>query len=95
VGNLAPPPKFSWYHNQQVAVRIDDAWSDETERGYFQQGIEKWNQTYNCSGVDFYDFRSIHFTSYSVTQAPPDFTVWWQRTSPGRWAWDVFLVGNP
>ena len=81
VPHLAPPPKFSWYKNQQVAVRIDDAWSPE-ERGYFQQGIEKWNQAYNCSGVFFHDYSSIHFTSYSVTQAPPNFTVWWQRTSP-------------
>ena len=81
VPHLAPPPKFSWYKNQQVAVRIDDAWSPE-ERGYFQQGIEKWNQAYNCSGVLFHDFSAVHFTSYSVTQAPPDFTIWWQRTSP-------------
>ena len=29
VPHLAPPPKFSWYKNQQVAVRIDDAWSPE------------------------------------------------------------------
>ena len=81
VGNLAGPPKFSWYTNQQVAVRIDDAW-DSVDRGYFQEGIEKWNQADNCSGVSFNDFRPIHFASYDVTQAPPDFTVWWQRTSP-------------
>ena len=81
VPHIAPPPKLSWYKNQQVAVRIDDAWSPE-ERGYFQQGIEKWNQAYNCSGVLFHDFSPIHFNNYSVTQAPPNFTVWWQRTSP-------------
>lgn len=75
------PPKFSWYKNQQVAVRIDDAWSPE-ERGYFQQGIEEWNQALNCSGVNFHNFSSIHFASYSLSDAPPDFTVWWQRTSP-------------
>ena len=46
VGNLAGPPKFSWYTNQQVAVRIDDAW-DPVDRGYFQEGIEKWNQADN------------------------------------------------
>lgn len=56
VPNLAPPPKFSWYKNQQVAVRIDDAWSPE-ERGYFQQGIEKWNQALNCSGFSFMIIR--------------------------------------
>lgn len=81
VPNLAPPPKFSWYKNQQVAVRIDDAWSPE-ERGYFQQGIEKWNQALNCSGVLFHDYSPIHFTNYSFSQAPPDFTVWWAKTSP-------------
>jgi hypothetical protein len=74
VPHLAPPPKFSWYKNQQVAVKIDDAWSPE-ERAYFQQGIEKWNQAYNCSGVLFHDYASIHFTTYSLT-------VWWQRTPP-------------
>jgi hypothetical protein len=81
VPHLAPPPKFSWYKNQQVAVKIDDAWSPE-ERAYFQQGIEEWNQAYNCSGVLFHDYSSIHFTSYSLTDSPPDFMVWWQRTSP-------------
>jgi len=81
VPHLAPPPKFSWYKNQQVAVRIDDAWSPQ-ERGYFQQGIEKWNQALNCSGVVFHDFSSIDFASYSLSDGPPDFTVWWQRTSP-------------
>ena len=81
VGFWNPPPKYSWYKNQQVAVRIDDAW-DSTERGYFQEGIEKWNQANNCSGVSFYDFSAIHFTSYDLTQAPPDFTVWWERTGP-------------
>jgi hypothetical protein len=73
------PPKDSWHQNEQVAVRIDDAW-DPTERGYFQQGIEEWNQALNCSGVNLHDFRSIHFTDYG--QAPPDYTLWWQRRSP-------------
>lgn len=78
---LAAPPKVSWYKNEQVTVRLDDTWS-APERGYFQQGIEKWNQANNCSGVLFHDFSPIHFTSYSPTQSPPDYTVWWQRTSP-------------
>ena len=81
VGNLAPPPKSSWYANQQVAVRIDDAWTD-VERAYFQEGIEKWNQANNCSGVLFHDFRPLHFTNYDLTVAPPHFTVWWVRTGP-------------
>jgi hypothetical protein len=62
-------------------VKIDDRWSPD-ERVYFQQGIEKWNQANNCSGVFFHDYSPIHFTSYSATAAPPDFTVWWQQTSP-------------
>lgn len=62
VPHLGSPPKLSWYKNQQVAVRIDDAWTPD-ERGYFQEGIEKWNQAYNCSGVLFHDFSPIHFTS--------------------------------
>ena len=91
IPHLAPPPKFSWYKNQQVAVRIDDAWSPE-ERGYFQQGIEKWNQALNCSGVNFHDFSSIHFASYSLTDAPPDFTVWWQKHLHS--ASDIFLLSQ-
>ena len=43
VGCWFPPPQYSWYQNQQVAVRIDDAW-DPVERGYLQEGIEKWSQ---------------------------------------------------
>lgn len=81
VPHIAPPPKFSWHKNQQVAVRIDDAWTAE-ERAYFQQGIEEWNQALNCSGVLFHDFSTIHFASYNLNDSPPDFTVWWQRTSP-------------
>lgn len=73
------PPKNSWRQFEQVAVRIDDAWN-ETDRGYIQQGIEKWNQANNCSWVTFHDFSSIDFTNY--TETPPDRTVWWQRTSP-------------
>lgn len=73
------PPKDSWHKNEQVAVRIDDSW-DDIQRGYFQEGINKWNQALNCSGVLFYDFSAIHFTDYG--QAPPDFTLWWQRRSP-------------
>ena len=42
------PPKHSWLQFEQVAVRIDDKWND-IERGYLQQGIEKWNQADNCS----------------------------------------------
>jgi len=80
VPHWSPPPKDSWYKNEQVTVRIDDAWN-ETDRGFFQQGIEKWNQANNCSGVTFQDFRSIHFTTYGNT-APPDWTLWWQRRSP-------------
>jgi len=81
VSHWSSPPKDSWYKNQQVAVRIDDAWTDPIARGYFQQGIEKWNQADNCSGVNFHDFSAIHFASYP-TDAPPDFTMWWQKTSP-------------
>ena len=63
------PPKDSWHKNEKVAVRIDDSW-DDIQRGYFQEGINKWNQALNCSGVLFYDFSAIHFTDYG--QAPPD-----------------------
>ena len=79
VPHFAPPPKDSWHKNEQIAVRIDDGWSPE-ERGYFQQGIEKWNQASNCSGALFYDFSPIHFTEYGPE--PPNFTLWWQRRSP-------------
>lgn len=81
VGFWLPPPQHSWYKNEQVAVRIDDAW-DPVERGYLQEGIEKWNQANNCSGVSFSDFRPIHFVTYDLAQAPPDFTVWFVRTGP-------------
>ena len=74
-----PPPKHSWLQFEQVAVRIDDKWND-IERGYLQQGIEKWNQADNCSWVTFYDYSSIKFTTYD--QAPPDYTMWFQRRPP-------------
>lgn len=73
------PPKDSWLQYEQVAVRIDDAWN-ESERSYFQQGIEKWNQADNCAWVTFYDYSPIHFDSYD--QVPPDYTLWFQRRSP-------------
>jgi hypothetical protein len=89
VGNLAPPPKSSWYANQQVAVRIDDAWTD-VERAYFQQGIEKWNQANNCSGVLFHDFRPLHFTNYDFTVAPQ--TSRSGGLDPGLWESECFLL---
>lgn len=73
------PPKDSWRQYENVTVRFDDAWS-ESERSAFQAGIEKWNQTNNCSSVTFGDYSPIHFTTYS--DPPPDWTVWWQRKSP-------------
>jgi hypothetical protein len=73
------PPRDSWRQNENVTVRIDDAWP-EPERDAFQAGIEKWNQANNCSWVTFGDYSSIHFANYSG--APPDWTLWWQRRSP-------------
>lgn len=81
VGFWLTPPQHSWLKNEQVAVRIDDAW-DPVDQGYLQQGIEKWNQANNCSNVSFHDFSSIHFASYNLDQSPPDFTVWFVRTGP-------------
>ena len=89
VGFWFSPPKHSWYSNQQVAVRIDDAWTD-VERAYFQEGIEKWNQANNCSGVLFHDFRPLHFTNYDFTVAPQ--TSRSGGLDPGLWESECFLL---
>ena len=84
VGFWEPPPKDSWLQNEQVAVRIDDSWNS-TERGFFEQGIRKWNGALNCSNVTFHDFSSIHFENFN--NAPPDFTLWWQKDL----RWEYFI----
>lgn len=73
----------SWPKRTKVTVRIDDAWSS-TERGFFAQGIQKWNGVpplpANCSLVTFSGFSAHHFTDYAAP--PPDNTADWMRTSP-------------
>ena len=54
---MGTPPRYSWRQNENVTVRIDDAWS-ESERNAFQAGIEKWNQANNCSWVTFGDYKN-------------------------------------
>ena len=78
-GFLAPPPARSWMPNALVQVKIDDTWN-ETDRGYIEEGIRKWNGALNCSGVVFTDFSPQHFSDYAAS--PPDNTVYWQRTDP-------------
>lgn len=75
----------SWPKGTNVTVRIDDTWS-ATERGFFEQGIRKWNGVpplpANCSLVTFSGFSSHRFSSY--TASPPDNTADWMRTTPGN-----------
>jgi hypothetical protein len=71
----------SWPKGTNVTVRIDDAWSP-TERGFFEQGIKKWNGVPppNCSLVTFSGFSAHNFTNYSAS--PPDNTMDWMSTAP-------------
>ena len=73
-----PPPKWSWLPNSVVTVKIDDTW-DQNDRDAFREGIQKWNDAFNCSGVRFVDFSAEHFTNYDGPI--PNNTVYWQRRS--------------
>jgi hypothetical protein len=75
-----PPPKISWPQGSTVTVKIDDTWTNQSDRNAFKEGIEKWNDALNCSGVTFIDFSATHFTDYGG--AIPNNTVYWQRKSP-------------
>ena len=76
---LYPPPKISWPQNSIVTVKIDDAWTSNSDRNAFREGIEKWNEALNCSGVRFIDFSAQHFADYNGPV--PNNTVYWQRNS--------------
>jgi hypothetical protein len=80
---MHPPPIDSWPALTQVNVRIDDDW-EAPERGYFEQGIRKWNGTPppNCSFVSFSGFVARNFTDYG--QSPPDNTLDWMRFVPSN-----------
>lgn len=75
-----PPPKISWPQNTIVTVKIDDTWTNESDRNAFRGGIEKWNEAFNCSGVRFIGFSTEHFSDYGGPI--PNNTVYWQRKSP-------------
>ena len=62
-------------------MKIDDTWTDDSDRSAFREGIEKWNEALNCSGVRFIDFSTEHFTNYDGP-IPSNNTVYWQRKSP-------------
>lgn len=72
-----PPPKMSWPENSTVTVKIDDTWTNESDRNAFREGIEKWNEAFNCSGVRFIGFSPEHFANYDGPV--PEKTVYWQR----------------
>ena len=74
-----PPPNMSWPYGSTVTVKIDDTWTNASDRNAFRAGIEKWNGAANCSGVTFVGFQTQHFTDYEA--APPTNTVYWQRKS--------------
>src|ERR1041384_397230 len=75
-----PPPKISWPQNSIVTVKIDDTWTNDNDQNAFREGIEKWNDALNCSGVRFIDFSAQHFADYNGPV--PNNTVYWQRKSP-------------
>ena len=65
----------SWQAVTEVNVRISDAWST-ADRGYIQEGIDKWNPhpLYpNCSFVKFVGFEAYTVTDPSAS--PPDNTA--------------------
>ncbi len=79
-GSLNPPPWGSWPAFKTVHVKLDSAYSS-TERGYFEQGIRKWNTAVNCSNVTFDDFGAQAFPDPNV-EIPND-TIYWVQTDPG------------
>src|SRR5437879_1277117 len=66
----------SWAQNTQVTVKIDDSWTDATDRQAFAAGMTKWNN--DCSGVNFSGFDTQHFTDsdYDEHIAPPNGSVY-------------------
>jgi|KBSSwiStaDraftv2_1062776.scaffolds.fasta_scaffold137543_2 hypothetical protein len=79
-----PPPTNSWSNYgwpvvKLIDVKIDVAW-DKPEREAIEAGVSRWNVAANCSNVRFRDFSTIIIEDYE--EAPPDNTVYWQRTDP-------------
>jgi hypothetical protein len=72
-------PNYGWPLRKWVEVRIDAAWESPEQRA-IETGVSKWNVSANCSNVRFRDFSTIVITNYE--EAPPDNTIYWQRTDP-------------
>jgi hypothetical protein len=84
--NGAPPtnswPNHGWPLVKQIEVRIDLAWWELPEFQAIQVGVSKWNVAANCSNVRFVGFTPIIIMDPEL--APPDNTVYWQKTDPNN-----------
>ena len=83
---LNTPPTNSWPSQgwplvKWIEVRIDVTWNSP-ELQAIEVGVSKWNASANCSNVKFADFSPIIIEDYE--EAPPDNTVYWQRTDPNN-----------
>ena len=87
---LVPPPMHgpgnqwdSWPTLTVINVRLSDTWTD-TERGYFETGIRKWNGTPfpNCALARFEGFSPFHVTNPAAS--PPDNTADWIEHLPSN-----------
>ncbi len=90
-GFFDPPPRGSWPAGKTIHVKIDAVWNG-TDRGFFEQGIRKWNTAINCSGVTFDDFGARAFPD--PNEALPNDTVFWIQQDPqtgfnGITTWDL------
>lgn len=82
----SPPPTNSWPSPvgspvRVIGVRIDLTWNSP-ELQAIEAGVSKWNVPANCSNVRFAGFFPILIVDYE--EAPPDNTVYWQRTDPNN-----------
>ena len=73
----------SWPTLTVINVRLSDTWTD-TERGYFETGIRKWNGTPfpNCALARFEGFSPFHVTNPAAS--PPDNTADWIEHLPSN-----------
>lgn len=81
--NDSPPTNswanYAWPLTTSIEVRIDREWNSPESQA-IETGVQKWNVSANCSNVRFEKFSAITIQDYE--EAPPNNTVYWQRTDP-------------